>query len=387
MSVIHKRNIARVFLRNLIQITRYISSDVPEDEIQKSVFISQSTDIHRNLALEDWFYRNYNFRNHHLLLLWKSDPCVVIGRHQNPWIEANISSMENNGIALARRNSGGGTVYHDSGNLNLSFFTPKERYNRRYNLDIITRGIFREWGLKTTVNKKDDIVVQNEFKISGTAAKLGRPNAYHHCTLLVNANKRTLSLALERKETGITTNATQSIRSPVKNLTEINPHVRIDKLMNAIGWEFLRTKPLVAEDGGYNLVQKQRGFQMINPTDGWFPGIEELTGEFRSWQWIYGKTPKFTVTRHIEMKTPNTSSHHRLKLILDVQDGIVNDIQLILPTDLVPIGCNENASVITNLRGSRYSPDIIDNIISAIGGKVVHIDSSQNTDEEDAVAT
>lgn len=166
MSVIHKRNIARVFLRNLIQITRYISSDVPEDEIQKSVFISQSTDIHRNLALEDWFYRNYNFRNHHLLLLWKSDPCVVIGRHQNPWIEANISSMENNGIALARRNSGGGTVYHDSGNLNLSFFTPKERYNRRYNLDIITRGIFREWGLKTTVNKKDDIVVQNEFKVS-----------------------------------------------------------------------------------------------------------------------------------------------------------------------------------------------------------------------------
>lgn len=93
------------------------------------------------------------------------------------------------------------------------------------------------------------------------------------------------------------------------------------------------------------------------------------------------------MTRHIEMKTPNTSSHHRLKLILDVQDGIVNDIQLILPTDLVPIGCNENASVITNLRGSRYSPDIIDNIISAIGGKVVHIDSSQNTDEEDAVAT
>ncbi|XP_043475249.1 lipoyltransferase 1, mitochondrial [Leptopilina heterotoma] len=387
MSVIHQRNIARVFLRNLIQNTRYISTDVPEDEIQKSVFISQSTDIHRNLALEDWFYRNYNFRNHHLLLLWKSDPCVVIGRHQNPWIEANISSLENNGIALARRNSGGGTVYHDSGNLNLSFFTPKERYNRRYNLDIITRGIFREWGLKTTVNKKDDIVVQNEFKISGTAAKLGRPNAYHHCTLLVDANKRTLSLALERKETGITTNATQSIRSLVKNLTEINPHVRIDKLMNAIGWEFLRTKPLIAEDGGYNLVQKQRGFQMINPTEGWFPGIEELTGEFRSWQWIYGKTPKFTVTRHIEMKTPNTSSHHRLKLILDVQDGIVNDIQLILPTDLVPIGCNENASVITNLRGSRYSPDIIDNIISAIGGKVVHTDSSQNTDEEDAVAT
>lgn len=168
MSVIYKGN--RIFLRNIIQSTRFISTqgvtDVPEDQIQKSVFISQSTDIHRNLALEDWFYRNFNFRNHHLLLLWKNDPCVVIGRHQNPWIEANVQGVENNGIALARRNSGGGTVYHDSGNLNLSFFTPKERYNRRYNLDIITRAIYREWGLKATINKKEDIVVQNEFKVS-----------------------------------------------------------------------------------------------------------------------------------------------------------------------------------------------------------------------------
>lgn len=388
MSVIYKGN--RIFLRNIIQSTRFISTqgvtDVPEDQIQKSVFISQSTDIHRNLALEDWFYRNFNFRNHHLLLLWKNDPCVVIGRHQNPWIEANVQGVENNGIALARRNSGGGTVYHDSGNLNLSFFTPKERYNRRYNLDIITRAIYREWGLKATINKKEDIVVQNEFKISGTAAKLGRPNAYHHCTLLVNANKRNLSFALEKKETGITTNATQSIRSPVKNLTEINQHVRIDKLLNAVGWEFLRTKPLVVEDGGYNLLQKQKGFQMINPTEGWFPGIDKLTEEFRSWQWVYGKSPKFTVTRHVELTTPNASSH-RLKLILEVLNGIVEDIQLVLPTDLVPFGCNENASVITNLRGSRYSPDIIDNIINAIGGKIVHIDTSQNNDEEDAVAT
>lgn len=170
MSVIHKGNITRVFLRNLIKNTRFISNqyvnNVPEEEIKKSVFISQSTDIHRNLALEDWFYKNFNFQNHHLLLLWKSDPCVVIGRHQNPWIEANINAIENNDIKLARRNSGGGTVYHDFGNLNLSFFTPKERYNRKYNLDIITRAIFREWGLKTTVNKKDDIVVQNEFKVS-----------------------------------------------------------------------------------------------------------------------------------------------------------------------------------------------------------------------------
>lgn len=171
MSAICKGRAVRAVLRNAIQSVRPVSTksgvhEVPEEEIKKSVFISQSTDIHTNLALEDWFYRNHDLTNHHILLLWKNDPCVVIGRHQNPWIEANVQAVEDNGIALARRNSGGGTVYHDAGNLNMSFFTPRERYNRRYNLDIITRAIFREWGLKTTVNKREDIVVQNEFKVS-----------------------------------------------------------------------------------------------------------------------------------------------------------------------------------------------------------------------------
>ena len=139
--------------------------EVPEDAIKKSVFISQSTDIYTNLALEDWFYRNYDFTKHHVLLLWKNDPCVVIGRHQNPWVESNVAAMEQMGVSLARRNSGGGTVYHDAGNVNLSFFTKRERYNRRYNLEIMTRALYREWGLKTEINKREDIIVDGDFKV------------------------------------------------------------------------------------------------------------------------------------------------------------------------------------------------------------------------------
>lgn len=104
---------------------------IPDNEIKKSVFISQSYDIFTNLALEDWFYRNFDFTNHHVLMLWANDPCVVIGRHQNPFLEANISKLQQAGVALARRNSGGGCVHHDRGNMNCTFFTPRERYNRR----------------------------------------------------------------------------------------------------------------------------------------------------------------------------------------------------------------------------------------------------------------
>ncbi|KAI5711726.1 hypothetical protein M8J75_002710 [Diaphorina citri] len=170
-----------------------------ETKIQKSVFISQSSNIFTNLALEDWLYKNFDFTNHHVMLLWRNNPCVVIGRHQNPWQETNLGVLYDEGIEIARRNSGGGTVYHDSGNLNVTFFTPRERYNRRNNLEIISRTLEREWNIQTEINTREDIVYDGKYKISqisGTAAKLGRPSSYHHCTLLVNVNKSRLSQSL-----------------------------------------------------------------------------------------------------------------------------------------------------------------------------------------------
>lgn len=135
---------------------------IPDSEIKKSVFISQSSDIFTNLALEDWLYKNFDFTHHHVMLLWANEPCVVIGRHQNPFTEANVSKLVDNGIILARRNSGGGAVYHDRGNLNCTFFTPRERYNRNYNLNILTRALFREWAIKAEINKRDDIVINGK---------------------------------------------------------------------------------------------------------------------------------------------------------------------------------------------------------------------------------
>lgn len=136
-----------------------------QNEIKKSVFISQSQDVYTNLALEDWLYKNNDFAHHQILMLWQNSPCVVIGRHQNPWEEVNFGSLQDRGICLARRSSGGGTVYHDIGNLNLTFFTSKKHYDRKYNLELITRAVFKEYGLELTVTPKFDILCQ-ENKVS-----------------------------------------------------------------------------------------------------------------------------------------------------------------------------------------------------------------------------
>ena len=61
--------------------------------------------------------------------------------------------------------------------------------------------------------------------------------------------------------------------SPIRNLKEANYYISPEKLLSAIGWEYLRTSPISLEDGGNDLISKQRGFQLINPTDKWFPGM------------------------------------------------------------------------------------------------------------------
>jgi len=79
-----------------------------------SIYLSKSTCIYENLAFEEWLFRNHNLdKCGEAMLIWSNTPSVVIGKHQNPWMEVDIKFLKDNNVNLARRNSGGGTVYHD----------------------------------------------------------------------------------------------------------------------------------------------------------------------------------------------------------------------------------------------------------------------------------
>ncbi|XP_017466123.1 PREDICTED: lipoyltransferase 1, mitochondrial isoform X2 [Rhagoletis zephyria] len=293
---------------------------IKNENIKKSVFISQSNDIFTNLALEDWLYRHFDFRTHHVLLLWVNDPCVVIGRHQNPFMEANVSELSSQGVIIARRNSGGGAVFHDRGNLNCTFFTPRERYNRKYNLNILTRAIFREWAIKSDINERDDICI-NQKKVSYIS------------------------------------NSTLSVRSPIKNLCEINRNVNISQLIAAVGYEYLRTFATELEDGGNQQIMKQLGFQLINPTEKWFPGIDNLRTEFSSWEWNYGRTPKFTVKKELILK--DSDKEHKIILNIAVEKGIINGVTITMPN-------NERLPVVSSLQHKNYNESNLNKILNAL---------------------
>lgn len=249
---------------------------------KKHVLISRSTNIYENLALEDWLFKNWNYDNKEVLFLWiNSPPCVVFGRHQNPWNEANLDYLCKSGILPARRNSGGGTVYHDKGNLNCTFFTTRINYNRMRNLSFICNVLKKQWGLDVNVSNRDDILLGNKFKISGTASKLASKNAYHHCTLLINTEFRCLSQTLQPPQIGIKSTATNSVSSTVTNISFWNSNASLDAVQQSLCQEFLSEDAI------------RENIQYILPDETKFPGWAATVETFKNWDWIFGKTPKF----------------------------------------------------------------------------------------------
>ncbi len=130
-----------------------------------NVWLSTCQDIHTNLALEEWIFKNTDFSSQSLLLLWRNKPCVVIGRHQNPWAECDVTGCVRQGITVARRCSGGGTVYHDLGNMCVTFFTSRSEYNRKRNLELVTQILQEKWNVDVKVTDRDDILLQNIYKV------------------------------------------------------------------------------------------------------------------------------------------------------------------------------------------------------------------------------
>ncbi|XP_003794412.1 lipoyltransferase 1, mitochondrial, partial [Otolemur garnettii] len=310
----------------------------------KSGLILQSTsnDVYQNLAIEDWIHDHINLEGKTILFFWRNSPSVVIGRHQNPWQECNLNLMREKGIKLARRRSGGGTVYHDMGNINLTFFTAKNKYDRMQNLKLILRALNAvQPQLDVQATKRFDLLLDGRFKISGTASKIGRTSAYHHCTLLCSTDETSLSCLLRSPYQGIKSNATASIPSLVKNLVEKDPTLTCEVLINAIA----------AEYAAYH--QTDNHINLINPTDETlFPGINSKAKELQTWEWIYGKTPKFSVNTYFNVLYEQLDLE--IKVFIDIKNGRIEICNIEAPDHWLPLQICERLS--SGLIGSKFCP-------------------------------
>uniref|UniRef100_G3MTB7 BPL/LPL catalytic domain-containing protein n=1 Tax=Amblyomma maculatum TaxID=34609 RepID=G3MTB7_AMBMU len=325
-------------LRTLKRSSASLTNRLPaflNDEKRAKVLVSSSRCIYRNLALEQWLYENATFSpgSPGILLMWWNGPAVVIGRHQNPWVECSLNAVAKFGVTLARRNSGGGTVYHDTGNLNCCFMGHKRDYNRKENLQFIADALNASWGVHCTITDRDDVIVQDAFKISGTAAKIGHQKAYHHCTILVDVNTTILHQVLGGRCSNIESKATSSVRASVKNLKELCPHLTIETLSASLAARFNSQHQEHATK-----TRSDNCIHLINPSEDHFPGINAMCEKLQGWDWIFGCTPRFTIRGSFPTPTSCTGvldlgdalgRNEVLKVELKCYHGQIEDVRLV----------------------------------------------------------
>ena len=244
----------------------------------KSLYISQSTNPYDNLAMEEYLISICQ-PTEIIMYLWQNENTIVIGKHQNPYKECNLTLLKADGIHLVRRKSGGGAVYHDLGNLNFTFIAHDQYYNIEQNFKVIINAL-KEFHIDSEQTGRNDLTV-NSKKISGSAFIHEKDINCHHGTLLVDAKLDKLAKYLTPSKIKIASKGVASVRARVTNLKNLNPAIKLSDLKE----ELIR-----AFDSVF-LGELKMGNLEKNPF------IIKTSQQYANWDWNIGESPKATLTK------------------------------------------------------------------------------------------
>ena len=302
---------------------------------------SVHTDVYFNLAAEEFLFKNFS---EDFFMLWRNEPCIVVGKHQNTNAEINHHFVEKNQIGVARRLSGGGTVYHDEGNLNFTYIT-KGQEGKLVDFKKFVNPV-QDWllkqGIETKFEGKNNLTVHGK-KISGNAEHVFKNRVLHHGTLLYSSDLRSLSNALKVDLNAYTDKAVKSIRNPVTNISDfMDAEMSIDdfqkslmddiKLSNADAVDYKFSKDDLAK---IQSLAKQK---------------------YSTWDWVYGYSPSYIFSKTSKISLKNIS------VWLKVERGIISDA--IISGDYFK---NEiNLQIAKSILKQRHSPSTITKVFETL---------------------
>jgi len=236
-----------------------------------------STDPCYNLAFEETVLTNRTEGNY--LILWQNDKTVVIGQNQNAAAEINRKFVEENGIRVVRRSTGGGAVYHDLGNLNYSFISDagdaQTLQKEQFALPVVKA--LRKLGLDAELSGRNDILVSGK-KVSGTAQRILGKRILYHGTLLFDSDFSMVSRALQVDPSKFRSKGIGSVRSRVGN---IRTFLKVDMDMPAF-WDYMKNE----------LLEGRAAEDTLSPAE--LSSVKALQhSKYGSWDWTYGRSPEF----------------------------------------------------------------------------------------------
>ena len=255
------------------------------------IILGSGMDPYRNLAFEESLVDRASLaepgQEEAILFLWQNADTVVIGANQNPWRECNLQAMDRDGVHLTRRVTGGGAVFHDIGNLNFSFILPRTVYDVTRQGSVIV-GALAKVGIHAEQSGRNDILADGR-KFSGNAFLHRRKASLHHGTLLIGSDMSRLANYLQVDPEKLSGKGVQSVRARVVNLAELAPAL-----------DAAQMKTLVAE----SFAQEYGAPEAVEHVDlsaeaALAEDVLQLAERNVSWEWLYGKTPTFTMSiRH-----------------------------------------------------------------------------------------
>lgn len=265
------------------------------------------TDPYFNLAADEYVLKNFN---DDCFMLWRNEPSIIVGKHQNTLAEINVDYVREKNIKVVRRITGGGAVFHDLGNLNFTFIRNSKDGEqpdfRKFTQPILE--VLQSLGINAKFEGRNDLTIDGK-KFSGNAEHVWKNRILHHGTLLFSAVMTDLSAALKVNPLKFNDKAVKSVRSRVTNISEhLKEKMDVlefrDRIMNHIMGMYPDSKEY-----------------SYSPDD--IAGIEQLKNEkFTKWEWNFGHSPKYEFEKMIRTEGGSLEFH------FNVEKGIVKDIRI-----------------------------------------------------------
>ncbi|WP_096155219.1 MULTISPECIES: lipoate--protein ligase [Bacillus] len=300
------------------------------------------TDPRINLAIEEFALKNLPIEDTYLLF-YINEPSIIIGKNQNSVEEINTKYVEDNGIHVVRRLSGGGAVYHDLGNLNFSFITKDDGESfhnfRKFTAPVIEA--LKSLGINAELSGRNDILVEGR-KISGNAQFSTKGRMFSHGTLLFNSEIEHVVSALNVKKEKIESKGIKSIRSRVANIKEfMNDNMTIEQFRTLLIQAIFKGE----EVPHYTLTESD------------WEKIHELSKErYQNWDWNYGKSPSFNVQHSHRFPVG------QIDIRLEVKKGQIEKCKIY--GDFFGVG--DVIDIEAKLQGVKYEKSEIENALSQL---------------------
>ncbi|MGC3677806.1 lipoate--protein ligase [Enterococcus faecalis] len=313
---------------------------------------NENNDPRVNLAIETYLLTEMPL-DEPILLFYINEPSIIIGRNQNTIEEINKEYVDEHGIHVVRRLSGGGVVYHDHGNLNFSFIMPDDGNSFR-DFAKVTQPIIQalqDLGVEGAELKGRNDLVINDMKFSGNAMYATNGRMFAHGTLMFDSDIDEVVNTLKVRKDKIESKGIKSVRSRVTN---IKPFLSEDK--QEMTTEEFRQEILL-KIFGVDSIDQVKTYEL---TDQDWAAINKISEQYyRNWDWNYGKSPAFNLERRHRFPIGS------IEMKMNVADGAIQEIKIF--GDFFGLG--EIKDVEDILTGVKYDKASLEEAIDQIDVK------------------